>query len=110
LCPKFRAIDDELWEKTHCDQVIKDWKYAPQDTPDGPHVLSEREERLLARAHRPRWYDDAFPSNQWGQNSALSSNVDGRGETASTKAPPVRLVENVNRDLENRLPTHSTRS
>src|SRR4029078_11648251 len=47
--PEIQEIDDGLWEKFIADPVLKDWKIPLYKIRRmRPHVLSEREERLLA--------------------------------------------------------------
>src|SRR5213595_3036628 len=62
VVPEIQAIDDGLWEKFIADPVLKDWKIPLHKIRRmRPHVLSEREERLLALgAAALDGYDDAF--------------------------------------------------
>src|SRR5213595_2264998 len=62
VVPEIQAIDDGLWEKFIANPVLKDWKIPLHKIRRmRPHVLSEREERLLALgAAALDGYDDAF--------------------------------------------------
>src|SRR5437867_1927492 len=62
VVPEIQAIDDGLWEKFIADPILKDWKIPLHKIRRmRPHVLSEREERLLALgAAALDGYDDAF--------------------------------------------------
>src|SRR5437764_4012314 len=62
VVPEIQAIDDGLWEKFIADPMLKDWKIPLHKIRRmRPHVLSEREERLLALgAAALDGYDDAF--------------------------------------------------
>jgi len=49
VVPEIQAIDDRRWEKFIADPALKDWKIPLHKIRRmRPHVLSEREERLLA--------------------------------------------------------------
>jgi len=62
VVPEIQAIDDARWEKFVADPALKDWKVPLHKIRRmRPHVLSEREERLLALgAAALDGYDDAF--------------------------------------------------
>src|SRR5881275_1032276 len=62
VVPEIQAIDDAHWEKFVADPALKDWKIPLHKIRRmRPHVLSEREERLLALgAAALDGYDDAF--------------------------------------------------
>src|SRR5213595_4187685 len=62
VVPEIQGIDDGLWEKFIADPILKDWKIPLHKIRRmRPHVLSEREERLLALgAAALDGYDDAF--------------------------------------------------
>src|SRR5438045_5480349 len=62
VVPEIQAVDDVLWEKFIADPVLNDWKIPLHKIRRmRPHVLSEREERLLALgAAALDGYDDAF--------------------------------------------------
>src|SRR5437868_14492486 len=62
VVPEIQAIDHARWEKFVADPALKDWKIPLHKIRRmRPHVLSEREERLLALgAAALDGYDDAF--------------------------------------------------
>src|SRR5437764_13829980 len=62
VVPEIQAIDDAGWEKFVADPALKDWKIPLYKVRRmRRHVLSEREERLLALgAAALDGYDDAF--------------------------------------------------
>jgi oligoendopeptidase F len=62
VVPEIQAIDDARWEKLVADPALKDWKIPLHKIRRmRPHILSEREERLLAMgAAALDGYDDAF--------------------------------------------------
>src|SRR5437762_772723 len=62
VVPEIQAIDDARWEKFVADPALKDWKIPLHKIRRmRPHVLSDREERLLALgAAALDGYDDAF--------------------------------------------------
>src|SRR6266513_2219282 len=62
VVPEIQAIDDGSWEKFVADPALKDWKIPLHKIRRlRPHVLSEREERLLALGSAAMdGYDDAF--------------------------------------------------
>src|SRR5437762_2144599 len=62
VVPEIQAIDDAGWEKFVADPALKDWKIPLHMIRRmRPHILSEREERLLALgAAALDGYDDAF--------------------------------------------------
>ncbi len=62
VVPEIQAIDDARWEKLVADSALKDWKIPLHKIRRmRPHILSEREERLLALgAAALDGYDDAF--------------------------------------------------
>src|SRR5213082_1256411 len=62
VVPEIQAIDDVRWQQFISDPVLNDWKIALRKIRRmRPHILSEREERLLALgAVALDGYDDAF--------------------------------------------------
>jgi oligoendopeptidase F len=62
VVPEIQAIDDGRWQQFIADPALKDWKIALHKIRRmRPHILSEREERLLALgAAALDGYDDAF--------------------------------------------------
>jgi len=62
VVPEIQAIDDGHWQQFIADPALKDWKIALHKIRRmRPHILSEREERLLALgAVALDGYDDAF--------------------------------------------------
>ena len=62
VVPEIQAIDDVRWQQFISDPVLNDWKIALHKIRRmRPHILSEREERLLALgAVALDGYDDAF--------------------------------------------------
>ncbi len=62
LVPEIQAIDDGRWQQFIADPALKDWKIALHKIRRmRPHILSEREERLLALgAAALDGYDDSF--------------------------------------------------
>jgi oligoendopeptidase F len=62
VVPEIQAIDDARWKEFMADPVLKDWQIALHKIRRmRPHILSEREERLLALgAAALDGYDDAF--------------------------------------------------
>jgi oligoendopeptidase F len=62
VVPEIQAIDDARWRQFIADPVLRDWKIALHKIRRmRPHILSEREERLLALgAAALDGYDDAF--------------------------------------------------
>src|SRR5438477_5327051 len=62
VVPEIQAIDDARWQQFIADPVLKDWNIALHKIRRmRPHILSEREERLLALgAVALDGYDDAF--------------------------------------------------
>src|SRR5438445_6888577 len=62
VVPEIQAIGDERWQKFVADPALKDWKIPLHKIRRmRPHILSEREERLLALgAAVLDGYDDAF--------------------------------------------------
>lgn len=62
VVPEIQAIDDARWQQFIADPVLKDWRTALHKIRRmRPHILSEREERLLALgAAALDGYDDAF--------------------------------------------------
>jgi oligoendopeptidase F len=62
VVPEIQAIDDKRWQQFITDPALKDWKIALHKIRRmRPHILSEREERLLALgATALDGYDDAF--------------------------------------------------
>src|SRR5437899_9355879 len=62
VVPEIQAIEDEGWEKFVADPALKNWKIPLHKIRRmRPHILSEREERLLALgAAALDGYDDAF--------------------------------------------------
>src|SRR5207248_7310764 len=62
VVPEIQAIDDGRWQQFIADPALKDWKIALHKIRRmRPHILGEREERLLALgAAVLDGYDDAF--------------------------------------------------
>jgi len=62
VVPEIQAIDDGHWQQFIADPALKDWKIALHKIRRmRPHILSEREERLLALgAAALDGYDDGF--------------------------------------------------
>ena len=62
VVPEIQAIDDGRWQQFIAEPALKDWKVALHKIRRmRPHILSEREERLLALgAAALDGYDDAF--------------------------------------------------
>src|SRR5207253_5934847 len=62
VVPEIQAIDDGRWQQFIADPALKDWKIALHKIRRmRPHILGEREERLLALgAAALDGYDDAF--------------------------------------------------
>lgn len=62
VVPEIQAIEDERWQNFIVDRLLKDWRISLHKIRRlRPHVLSEREERLLALgAAALAGYDDAF--------------------------------------------------
>src|SRR5438105_1284351 len=62
VVPEIQAIDDGRWQQFIADPALKDWKIALHKIRRmRPHILGEREERLLALGARAlAGYDDAF--------------------------------------------------
>jgi oligoendopeptidase F len=62
VVPEIQAIDDGRWQQFIAEPALKDWKIALHKIRRmRPHILSEREERLLALgAAALDGYDDAF--------------------------------------------------
>lgn len=62
VVPEIQAIDDERWAKFMDDSALEPWRTSLQKVRRmRPHVLSEREERLLAMGSAALdGYDDAF--------------------------------------------------
>src|SRR5690242_2844865 len=62
VVPEIQAVDDGRWQKFIADPALKDWKIALHKIHRmRPHILGEREERLLALgAAALDGYDDAF--------------------------------------------------
>jgi oligoendopeptidase F len=62
VVPEIQAIEDVRWQEFIADPALKDWKIALHKIRRmRPHILSEREERLLALgAAALDGYDDAF--------------------------------------------------
>ncbi|MDQ6860584.1 MAG: oligoendopeptidase F [Verrucomicrobiota bacterium] len=62
LVPEIQAIDDARWSEFVTDPVLKDWRTSLHKVRRmRPHILSEKEERLLALGSAALdGYDDAF--------------------------------------------------
>src|SRR5213080_1467237 len=104
VVPEIQAIDDGLWEKFIADPMLKDWKIPLHKIRRmRPHVLSEREERLLALgAAALDGYDDAFSqlTNVDMKFGALID-VDGR-EKPLTQSTYSSFLLKRDRDLRER--------
>src|SRR5438034_2073598 len=104
VVPEIQAIDDARWEKFIADPALKDWKISLHKIRRmRPHVLSEREERLLALgAAALDGYDDAFSqlTNVDMKFGALVD-VDGR-EKPLTQSTYSSFLLKRDRDLRER--------
>ena len=81
VVPEIQAIDDTRWQQFMADPVLKDWKIALHKIRRmRPHILSEREERLLALgATALDGYDDAFSQlTNVDMKFGVLGDVDGR--------------------------------
>src|SRR5215467_12626471 len=81
VVPEIQAIDDTRWQQFIADPALKDWKIALHKIRRmRPHILSEREERLLALgAAALDGYDDAFSQlTNVDMKFGLLVDVDGR--------------------------------
>jgi len=104
VVPEIQAIDDGLWEKFIADPVLKDWKIPLHKIRRmRPHVLSEREERLLALgAAALDGYDDAFSQlTNVDMKFGVLIDVDGR-EKPLTQSTYSSFLLKRDRDLRER--------
>ncbi len=104
VVPEIQAIDDVRWEKFVADPVLKDWKIPLHKIRRmRPHVLSEREERLLALgAAALDGYDDAFSQlTNVDMKFGVLIDVDGR-EKPLTQSTYSSFVLKRDRDLRER--------
>src|SRR6266436_530759 len=104
VVPEIQAIDDGLWEKFIADPVLKDWKIPLHKIRRmRPHVLSEREERLLALgAAALDGYDDALSQlTNVDMKFGVLLDVDGR-EKPLTQSTYSSFLLKRDRDLRER--------
>ena len=104
VVPQIQAIDDGRWEKFIADPVLKDWKIPLHKIRRmRPHVLSEREERLLALgAAALDGYDDAFSQlTNVDMKFGVLIDVDGR-EKPLTQSTYSSFLLKRDRDLRER--------
>src|SRR5438552_2553513 len=81
VAPEIQAIDDHRWEEFLRDPALEPWRIQLRKIRRlRPHVLSEREERLLALGSAAMdGYDDAFSQLTYGDMKfGLLIDVDGR--------------------------------
>jgi len=93
VVPEIQAIDHAHWEKFVADPALQDWKVPLHKIRRmRPHVLSEREERLLALGGAALdGYDDAF-SQLTNVDMKFGVLIDANGrEKPLTKALTVRF-------------------
>ena len=104
VVPEIQAIDDGHWQQFIADPALKDWKIALHKIRRmRPHILSEREERLLALgATALDGYDDGFSqlTNVDMKFGALVD-VDGR-EKPLTQSTYSSFLLKRDRDLRER--------
>src|SRR5881275_2231997 len=104
VVPEIQAIDDTSWEKFVADPVLKDWKIMLHKIRRmRPHILSEREERLLALgAVALDGYDDAFSQlTNVDMKFGVLIDVDGR-EKPLTQSTYSSFLLKRDRDLRER--------
>src|SRR5438067_819116 len=104
VVPEIQAIDDGRWEKFIADPILKDWKIPLHKIRRmRPHVLSEREERLLALgAAALDGYDDAF-SQLTNVDMKFGVLIDGDGrEKPLTQSTYSSFLLKRDRDLRER--------
>src|SRR5205823_146083 len=104
VVPEIQAIDDGSWEKFVADPALKDWKIPLHKIRRmRPHVLSEREERLLALgAAALDGYDDAFSQlTNVDMKFGVLIDVDGR-EKPLTQSTYSSFLLKRDRDLRQR--------
>ena len=104
VVPEIQAIDDGRWEKFIADPILKDWKIPLHKIRRmRPHVLSEREERLLALgAAALDGYDDAFSQlTNVDMKFGVLIDVDGR-EKPLTQSTYSSFLLKRDRDLRER--------
>src|SRR5438552_16036133 len=88
VAPEIQAIDDHRWEEFLRDPALEPWRIQLRKIRRlRPHVLSEREERLLALGSAAMdGYDDAFSQLTYGDMKfGLLIDVDG-GEKPLTQS------------------------
>ncbi|PYI74465.1 MAG: hypothetical protein DMF04_12905 [Verrucomicrobia bacterium] len=104
VVPEIQAIDDTSWERFVADPVLKDWKISLHKIRRmRPHVLSEREERLLALgAAALDGYDDAFSQlTNVDMKFGVLTDVDGRDKPLTQSTYSSFLLKR-DRDLRER--------
>ncbi|PYK41988.1 MAG: oligoendopeptidase F, partial [Verrucomicrobia bacterium] len=104
VVPEIQAIDDTRWEEFVADPALKDWKIPLHKIRRmRPHVLSEREERLLALgAAALDGYDDAFSQlTNVDMKFGVLIDVDGR-EKPLTQSTYSSFLLKRDRDLRER--------
>src|SRR5437868_11216098 len=104
VVPEIQAIDHARWEKFVADPALKDWKIPLHKIRRmRPHVLSEREERLLALgAAALDGYDDAFSQlTNVDMKFGVLIDVDGR-ERPLTQSTYNSFLLKRDRDLRER--------
>jgi oligoendopeptidase F len=104
VVPEIQAIDDVRWEKFVANPTLKDWKIRLHKIRRmRPHVLSEREERLLALgAAALDGYDDTF-SQLTNVDMKFGVLIDAEGrEKPLTQSTYSSFLLKRNRDLRER--------
>jgi oligoendopeptidase F len=104
VVPEIQAIDDARWEKFVADPALKDWKIPLHKIRRmRPHILSEREERLLALGGSALdGYDDAFSQlTNVDMKFGVLIDVDGR-EKPLTQSTYSSFLLKRDRDLRAR--------
>jgi oligoendopeptidase F len=104
VVPEIQAIEDERWEKFVADPALKDWKIPLHKIRRmRPHILSEREERLLALgAAALDGYDDAFSQlTNVDMKFGVLIDADGREKPLTQSTYSVFLLKR-DRDLRER--------
>ena len=104
VVPEIQAIDDTSWDRFVADPVLKDWKISLHKIRRmRPHVLSEREERLLALgAAALDGYDDAFSQlTNVDMKFGVLTDVDGRDKPLTQSTYSSFLLKR-DRDLRER--------
>src|SRR5437870_10862 len=104
VVPEIQAIDHARWEKFIADPALTDWKVSLHKIRRmRPHVLSEREERLLALgAAALDGYDDAFSQlTNVDMKFGVLIDIDGR-EKPLTQSTYSSFLLKRDRDLRER--------